>query len=405
MSLRTALGLSVAAACAVATLPAVAAPAQPPRPVVAVVGDRGLNVLHEEFRTRDGSTPRYPAGMPRPVLVDLPRSGDFADRMDALRQGPLGSPRADTLYAVRGTRLLVYVPPGHDDVLTDRAHGTGVAASVGGARTGSAPDALVVFVPGGGEASYDWVADQRWIDVASTSVYSIPTTEPCAGAKPVRRLHADGGLLFSSSGNTTDSAEPLMVPNGLPEVYQVGGVDRTGRTYAPPHPEEPEPAFAVANVVRPYETGARFSFPAASGDDLSGSQPFGGTSGATPTVAGYAAGLITEARRLLGAAGPRTDASLVSRRAGGPRPPGRGPLADGRFTRDELVRLLHHTAVPAEPGSPARYALEGYGATTPMSHARALAVLRGAAAEPQRPEEDAAHDQVEQLRGRLTQRC
>lgn len=399
MNTRLAVSCLTVASCLLGVLPAAAAPAvPPPPPVVAVVGDAGLNVLHEEFRTADGSTPRYPAGMPRPVMVNLPKSGSFANRIESLREGPLGQPRPDTLYAVRGTRLLVYVPPGHDDVLTQRAHGTGVASSVGGRVTGTAPDALIVFVAGGGQGSYAWLASQHWIDVASTSVYGVPTSEQCAGAEPVRRLHANGGLLFSSSGNTLDVAEPLAMPNGLPEVYQVGGVDADGRTYMPPHLEEEQPAFAFGTVVRPYESGARFSFPAASGDDLSGSQPFGGTSGSTPTVAGYAALLVREARTLLGDRGRRTAAAMAVRPPGGPRPPSRGPLSDGRLTRDELVRLLHTTATPAEEPGPARYALEGYGATTKASHTLALAVLRGTEGEPSRPQEDAAHAHAETLR-------
>jgi hypothetical protein len=405
MKLRLVAAVAVAA-CAVTVAPAGAgARGTAPRPVVAVVGDFGINPLHEEFRTPDGSTPHYPAGMPRPVMVDLPRSGSFSDQLAELRQGPLGHPAGGTLYGVRGTRLLLYVPPGVDDILTDRAHGTGVAASVGGNRTGVAKEALIVFVAGSSDPSYDWLSVQSWIDVASTSVYSVPTTDQCAGADPVRRLARAGGLLFSSSGNTYDAAEPLMTPNGLPEVYQVGGVDSTGRTYVPPHLDEPQPTFAAGTVVRPYESGARFSFPAASGDDLKASQPFGGTSGATPTVAGYAALLVQQARALLGDTGHRTADAMAQRPPRGPRPPARGPLADGRLTRDELVALLHHTATPKETPSPLRYAVEGYGATTARSHALALAVLRGTAAEPARPDEDAANAQVEALRGRIAARC
>lgn len=374
------------------------------QPVVAVVGEAGLNVLHDEFRTPDGRDPVYPASMPHPVMVDLPTTGSFEQRMAAVTAGPLGSPRPGTLYGLRGTRLLVYVPTGVEDVLSDRAHGTGVAASVAGRRTGSAPDALVVFVPGVDGPSYDWTADQAWIDVATTSTYSVRTTDQCAGAAEVRRLHAAGGLLFSSSGNTQDVAEPTSMPNGLPEVYQVGGVDKSGRTYAPPHLDEPEPFFAIANVVRPYESGARFSFPAASGDSLDGTQPFGGTSGATPTVAGYAASLIVEARRLLDDQGHRRPTAMAL--AGkGARRPDRGPLADGVFSRDELVSVLHATARPAEPPTPARYLLEGYGATDAASHRTALAVLTGRAAMPARLDEDARHAEVEAVRAGLSSRC
>ncbi len=406
---RTSAAVGVVLVLALPPWPAMGATGSPAPPdlsppVVALVGDAGLNVLHEEFRTADGRDPRYPVGMPTPIRVDLPRGGTFADRLDALRAGPLGSPAPGRLYAVRGTRLLIYGTPGVSDVLTDTAHGTGVAGSVAGRRTGSAPDALVVMVPGDSAASYDWVARQRWIDVASTSVYTIRTSDDCAGAT-ARRVWSEGSVLFSSAGNTYDVAEPLVVPNGLPETYQVGGVDAHGRTWLPPHPEEPEPFFAVGNVVRPYESGARYSFPAPAGDDDRAMQPFGGTSGATPTVAGYAARLVVEARRLLHAPAGQRAGGPLARATPGTRVPTRGPLADGDLTNAELVDVLHRTARPAEVAGPHRYALEGFGATDAQSHAAALEVLRGKADMPARPDEDRANAEAEALRGTLTARC
>lgn len=385
--------VALLATCALAAPAGAAPPRVPARPVttIAIVGDAAINPLHVEFRTRDGRDPAYPAGMPKPVRVTLPK-GSFADAMATLAAGPLGNPKAGTLYAVAGTRLLVYATPGSGSLVAPgdgRLHGTGTAASAAGSRTGTSPDSLVVFVPRTTAAAYGWLAAQRWVDVASTSVYSIPTTEQCQGAAEARAMHQRGGLLFSSSGNTYDYVEPFSVPNGLPEVFQVGGVDAAGRTWLPPHPGEESPFFAAGSVVRPYETGARYSFRAASGDSRDGTQPFGGTSGATPTVAGYAAELIAEARRLL-------------RSPGGRR---RGPLADGRFTRDELVALLHATATPFEAPGTHRYALEGYGATGATSHALALKVLRGQATAPARAAEDAEHARAESLRAAHTARC
>ena len=78
---------------------------------------------------------------------------------------------------------------------------------------------------------------------------------------------------------------------------------------------------------------------------------------------------------------------------GGRRPP-RGPLHDGDLTARELVDLMHHTAVPHEPPGPTRYFIEGYGAINDTSQALAMRVLRGEAAEPARPQEDADDAQV-----------
>jgi hypothetical protein len=400
---RRAAALALACALPAGAATASARPAPAVRPVVGIVGDSGLNPLHDEFRTRDGRDPAYPPGMPHPVRVAMPRSGTFEERLDALRAGPLGHPKAGTLYALSGTRLLVYATPGQPDPLTDRAHGTGTASAAIGNRTGSAPDALAVFVVGNAPAAHEWLAAQRWIDVASISAYTIATDDPCHNAHAGRLLPQDGGLLFSSAGNLVDYAEPFEFPNGLAETYQVGGVDSTGRTWIPPRPEATNPFLVTGNVVRPYESGARYDFLAPGPDSLTGTMEFGGTSGATPTVAGYAVLLVAEARRLLGAHGGRTRTALATR-GPGVRPPSRGPLADGVFTRDELVDLLHVTAIPKETG-PERYLLEGFGATNAASHAKALAVLRGTATAPERPDEQALHDQVEAARAAQASRC
>lgn len=389
-------------------------PSDRPRPVtvLAIVGDDAINPLHVEFRTRDGRDPRYPAGMPTPIRIPFPKATSFAAAIAELERGPLGRPTPGALYAIAGTRLLIHATPGSTGFIapgTDpqgdaRAHGTATSAAAAGLRTGTSPDSLIMFVPGTGEPAYGWVARQNWIDVASTSVYDIPTTGQCDGNAGARQLHRNGGLLFSSAGNTIDYYEPLSAPNGLPEVFQVGGVDSNGRTWLPGHLEAPSPFLTAGNVVRPYEVGARYSFPSAAPNSFTGQQVFGGTSGATPTVAGYGAELISEARRLLGSTGPRSSNALASRRPGHTSP-SRGPLADGRFTRDELVDLLHRTATPYEPAGPARYAIEGYGAADGRSLRLAAQILRGQAPTPDRAEEDARHTQVEALRAVLAARC
>ncbi|HEX5272959.1 MAG TPA: S8/S53 family peptidase [Gemmataceae bacterium] len=374
-------------------------------PVVAIVGESGLNVLHDEFRA--ATPPVYPAGMPAPVFVDLPRSGTWEQRMAELRTGPLSHLEPGTLYAIRGTRLLVYAPvvtqagdTGDTDVLdsttqaTDSLaplqHGTGVTASAIGATTGTAPDALAVFVTGNTDspAAWSWVAKQRWIDVASISGYVITPNGVCRGGAEARAAIAAGHTIFSSSGNTTDPQEQQVTPNGLPEVYRVGGVDDTGKTWLGPHPDDSNMNVALlGGVTRPYDTGGLYSFMTAAPDSFDGMWEFGGTSGATPRTAGYALGLIDEARRILGG-GPA--GSAYARLAAGHVPPATGPLADGAFTGDDLESLLRHTATPHEMASPARYLVEGYGAVDDGSIAVAGRVLRGAAPLPARPDEDQA---------------
>ncbi len=362
-----------------------------PPAVVAVIGESpGVNVLHDDFRTPDGRDPVYPSGMPRPVFVSLPARGSFADRMAALQAGPLGHPQSGTLYAVHGTRLLLYATPSVTDLVGgDRLHATGVLSAAIGRRFGTAPTSLAVFIPYGVPASYAWLHDQSWIDVASTSSYTVSTvnsndavdTPLCLGARPVREWVARGHTFFASAGNTTDEAEPLTSPNGLAEVYQVGGVDGSGHTWLPGHLEESDPFYAAGTVVRPYQTGELYSFPAAAPDALTGSVHFGGTSGATPRTAGRAAALISAAR------------AVISRGR-----PAQGPLSDGELSSTELVSLLHAVAVPVLPDSPVGYATEGYGALTAGSQDLALRVLAGTAPMPNRSLDDAANTAAQQLR-------
>lgn len=384
--------------------------------VVAVVGEAGgVNVLHHEFRTADGRTPAYPAGMPRPVMVALPRSGDFASQRAALESGPLGHLTPGVLYGVAGTRLLL-VNAGtgpYDGVQADALHATGVADSITGTRHGTDPHALVVVVLSNQEGVYPWLAaNASWVDLASTSVYKLRTvagslgdteaTRQCTGAAEVRSYTAAGRLLFSSAGNTTDQAEPLIAPNGLPETYLVGGVDSDGNTWRPGHTEESDPFYAAGNVVRPYETGERFSYQAAAPDSLTGLTHFGGTSGATPLTAGWAADLITHARTVLGSGRGPTSGALAT----GPHRPARGPLADGRFTNDELRALLHLVAVQ-HSGLPAgaAYAAEGFGALNASAINLAHRILDGTTTAVTRQPDEQADGAVRQLRAAAFARC
>lgn len=392
----------------------VAAGAAAPRPtsmpvVVAVTGEvGGVNVLHQDFRTPDGRTPTYPKAMPRPVVVALPGGGSFATQRDALEAGVLGHMRPGVLYGVAGTRLLL-VNTGtslYNGVQADALHATGVADSVTGTKYGTAPSALVVVVLSQEEGVYSWLAaNARWVDLASTSTYKVRTTSnptQCADAAQVRSFTSAGHLLFSSAGNTTDQPEPLISPHGLPETYLVGGVDDSGSTWHPGHLEEGDPFYAAGNVVRPYETGERFSYPAAAPDSATGATHFGGTSGAAPRTAGWAARLVTHARAELRS----TTGSAGGALASGPRRTARGPLSDGRFTQDELVTLLHVVAVQ-HSGLPAgaAYAAEGYGALDATSIRRAERILAGAEALPNRAADDQADTAAHQARAAVFARC
>jgi hypothetical protein len=417
-------------ACAlVAAAPAAALGAPP---VVAVVGDDdGVNVLHQEFRALPGEPVVYPAGMPTPRFVDLPSGASFGDALAAVHDGPLSHLEPGVLYAVRGTRLLLFNPGGtasYEDAVPltaapgsaygPRTHGTGVISAAIGTTTGTQPRGLAVFLTAAANSveAWQWIAAQPWIDVATMSDYSPyvggrigdvnKEEEPptCRSARETHAAVASGHLVFSSSGNTTDPGEQHFAPNGLADVYQVGGTDANGRTFLPGDVVNPgDPLWSAQTPTRPYQTGALEYFLTAGPDSYDGWFQFGGTSGATPKTAGYAMRLIEAARGILGAG--RSGAALATLGAGA-APPVRGPLADGKLTVDELATLLHHTARPAEAATPLRYAIEGYGAVNDASVATALQVLSGQTAEPARPDEDTVHDAVLQARaGYFSAKC
>ena len=401
---RAALAAAVVAGLAVCTSAAAAGHSrpQPVRPVViAVVGDDGFNVLHQDFATADGREPMLPAGFPHAVSVRLPSSGSFQQRLSSAEAGPLGHLQPDTLYRVRNTRVIGVIapsntgqPPTPVDLLADRLHGTGVASAAVGRRYGTAPNALLVFVVGEWSNAWKWVADQPWIDLAVTSDYTIvnaadPTnvaTMTCAGGEAIHDIAASGRLVFGSSGDN-DQQGIVQAPLGLPDVYQVGGVNADGTPWVGVHPNESDPQFATGQVTRPYVTGDLYSFEAASPDALTGPAPFGGDSGAAPLTAGRAATLLAAARGQLRT--PNTmHAGLLAWLGPAASRPAKGPLADGRLTAAELSLVLRHTATRSLPDSPASYAVEGYGALTSASMTLAQSVLAGAAALPDRSQDD-----------------
>jgi hypothetical protein len=368
-------------------------------PVIAVVGESGMNVLHHDFRTADGSTPSYPSSLGPVTIVSLPTSGTFADKRAAVADGPLGHLEPGRIYGIRGTRLLVASAPGPspETDVTGRGtvsitvgssddptmHGTGVVDAAIGTKHGTAPQALALFVLGDASDAWTWLAGQPGVDVATTSSYEVGAR--CTAAAPVRSLVASGRPVFSSSGNTGDQGEQLTSPNGLAEVYQVGGVGPDGSPWGTPH-QDSDPFWAVGQVTRPYQTGELYDFPTAAFDSETGTMRFGGTSGATPRTAGWAAVLLDHARRVADH-------------------PGRGPLADGRLDRRELIGLMRHVAVPSMTGQPGAFYAEGYGALHRAAVRHAMRVLDGSAPEPRRPDEDAQQAEVERARAAAFADC
>lgn len=398
--LRLCWGALVLVGALVPSAQAVAGPpprSRVPASVIALTEIDGVNVLHQDFRTRDGKNAVLPPSARGARVVHLPRSGTFEERIAAARKGPLGDLKEETLYYIAGTRLLLYVPRDVDDFSLFRGteHPTGTASAAVGLEFGTNPDALLVYVPAS-TGGWDWLRRTSWIDVVSASYYTVVSPQGrCGPNDHIRAIARGGRAVFAAAGNVEQTGIASS-PSGAVGAYQVGGVDSEGRPYSPAS-NPLAPRFGTTST-RPYETGDRMEFPAATYDAVKGSQPFGGTSGATPSTAGRATLLIEHARRLLGSTQVGVVRGALARASRSVAPPPRGPLSDGDFTGGELTDLLHGVATPYTPPNPVRYYTEGYGALNADAVDRAKRVLEGRETLGPRPDDDAQHEQWEAWR-------
>lgn len=391
-------------------------PRTEPRPVViAVVGEAGLNLLHQDFRS--SRTWELPAGAPKGRVLHLPTSGSYESRVASARASGLGALPRDTLVRLRGNRIAAVVAPSNQlnefgtasgysgsdpvDVFADTGHGTGVASAAVSARHGTAPDAVVVMVLGGGDAAWQWVAEQPWIDLVSASYVlaapgaSTPADQTlCPLYRGSQATVKRGAFIAVANGNDPGFGS-AFAPASFPGLHHVGGVTHDGQPVLLDAAESGNITTKVG-PDRPYDSGELFSFTASDANSLDGERTFGGTSGATPRLVGHAARLVATARHLLGDRGVGTRDGALALLGKGRRPPASGPLADGRFTADELGAVLRATSRPATPApaGTARYVAEGFGATSADSTKVAIAVLAGREPTPARPEDEQARTVV-----------
>lgn len=452
------LGL-LALVMVLAALPAAAVDAVGPTPGQAVVAliDTGINPYHLEFRSSDPrfqqhpSTwiPGYPADTPALELTFDAGSWEEAVSADCEVWATV---EPETLYWVPGTRIVggISFVEGQIPtctagelsgslVLDTQGHGTMVASRAAATTYGACPTCAIVAVqmpasvnlanPAGSEDgpinAIRWTATQSsWIDVQSNSWGPIvpfwsPTEHAGLLASHPRFVSAVEAVsqaqpAFWASGNGAAfrggvlGHPTVLTPQATPSAIMVGGHDSGNVTTWPGFP--------------PHLASDSCDSWAAEHDSIhvSGDSDGGGTSAATPFVAGRAAQLLADARLLLGdvetgqvvadltlgavmAAGDAGDITV-------------GPLADGELTKGEMQRVLYTTAT-ARPeaqhtdgppcgiggapfndtgvayadlpeGSPT-WTYLGYGATDDVARDRAREVIAGTTPMPERPQEDA----------------
>jgi hypothetical protein len=293
-------------------------------------------------------------------------------------------------------------------------HGQGTASVSVGNQFGTCPECLLVFIqysdPGSAERAIDWAMKQPWIDAISNS-YGFSST--VAGRDRVynasnvelqRQASMRGQSIFFSAGNGMENA--FTAPNntllssqeGPDWIITVTATDPNGGTYT----GTGKPAD-VAGIGHSYPS----SYEATSVSNK-GRYGFGGTSNATPTIAGTYGRALYLARRAMPGASKTQSRGLIAKgsyRCGSKR---RNCELAGGLTATELRFRLLQSAVSTGEGytdgalgvtttprvSDTHWAAEGHGtyaarlrgdAAWQAEFKRLWGPLTGTAAAPKRP--------------------
>jgi hypothetical protein len=424
------LALTVVALGAPVVTPATAAPAdgRGDATVIAVI-DSGFTPYHWDFlaskmpqaATRDRSDDLPLTAAPHTWLPGFPNPRAFAsynrmqltldgrdpdaspeelDAQDADKWNDVRSSSADAVnyYWFPGTKVIGAMTFGpteldrnnattlisgegqiHD---TTAAHGTGTTSVSVGNLHGSCPECLLVFLQysdqGSAEAAIDWAMRQPWIDAISNS-YGFSATvvgrDRVYNASNVslqREASQRGQTIFFSAGNGMENA--FTVPNntllssqeGPDWVVTVTATDPNGGTYT----GTGKPAD-VAGIGTSYPSA--YDATTVGGKGRTG---FGGTSNATPTIAGTYGRALYLSRRAMAGPSRVQSRGLIAKGAFACGRVRRGCELAGGLTATELRFRLLQSAVstgkgftdgatglvpPGPQAADSRYAAEGHG--------------------------------------------
>ena len=394
-----ALSLAVPAAVALDTASA-AAPARAGQDAVVIaVIDSGLSPYHQDFlasRMPQAKTPSRADDLPldkapHTWLSGFPKPGAFAEYAP-LRLSLTEDPKADMAALqekdadawgdvsrstpeevayrwVPGTKVIgamtfgTSTPPVFGTGGPEHGHGTS-SVSVGNVH-GSCPECLLVFLQASAgpdyEAALSWAMSQPWIDAVSNS-YGISTGVVVrdrvyngSDVELMRRATERGQTVFFSAGNgvTNDFITPngtlLSSQEGPDWIVTVGATDPEDVDYS--GSGKPADVASIGSLY-PSSYGATTT---------SGTGAFGGTSNATPVVAGTYGRALWKARQALSGPSRVQAGGLVA--TGGKVACGRArkacELGDGRLTRAELQERLFAGATPTKGGFAGRRTVPG----------------------------------------------
>ena len=353
------------AACAVAALLAMpsVAKAEPGPTAVIALNDTGINPYHRVFRDDSSMAYRHPStyipGFPEDAEA-MHLSLDENNYRAAVRKDCELWKRVDPekLYWFPGTKVIggiTFDPAANGACMSGRildvdGHGTMTASRAAATGYGACPDCRIVAIQGFDEG-VRWAADNaHWIDVQTNSWGpTVPAWTPrgegsvtmnSPGFVRLVESAARKHLSFWASGNGAATrlgvlGHPTIIdPRMTPSIVMVGGYDSGYINLWP--------GFPPHVVADSCSSWAAFH----NRIEESNHNVGGGTSAASPYAAGSAAGILLEARRLLGDNDTGIDKSVAAEGAA----TSDGPLADGRFRVDEWKSLLFKTATPRPKG-------------------------------------------------------
>ena len=392
--------------------------------VVVALVDSGINPYHQAFRAPEFAhhPSSFVSGYPADAeSVELSLEVADASGYDAAKASDadlFDELRGDRLYWVPGTRIIgAYVPGGgacpSGCFLDNHSHGTSSASVAAGRFFGANPNALVVALRGDLPGALSWAASQPWIDIVSNSwgtIANLPETDQMEVVEATKVATDRGQSVAFAAGNGAALTEVQALgcdcqdPGSLSTLTSNWAGPSWHLTVGAASPVHGQPYWWHDTPVDVVSFGRWWLSAHWQGVTLEDARDFGGTSNATPVVAGALSSIIERAREVLGdtGEGQRPGGAVAVAGPDADLPP-TGPLSDGVLTRTEAEGILLRTArhvlfdeetatqdVSIRPttGTPFDHLVQGYGLVDRDAAALADRVLLGLAPMPDRSDVD-----------------
>lgn len=370
-------------------------------PPTIMVSDSGINPYHVDYRFPQGFDATQEGYYPEEaILLDLTLDAGTIDEAIEADREVWENLEVGVLYAFNGTRIvgvnhLSPCPnsPLHDCssvVFDDDGHGSAVASSAAGGRSGSCQECRIVMTYGTPREAVSWALQKTWIDALSLSRSDFDGIMTIANAS----IHwtESGRTWFHSAGNGATGS--LNAANVFSE-RSIGDNVLVGSWYNGETSPLNTRIYDILGLGQ--KEGARI-------DHLTEYKSTAGTSISSPDVAGHYAWILWQVRQEVGDTTGFQN-GILARLPSGVEVPARGPLADGELTARELEDVLRATAKPVPPvpggpqGGPLSYLWAGYGLVDNESREDAVRVVLGEKEMPERVWEDWWHETLAHARG------